>query len=114
MPTQSDNNAPKFDGEARSLCEFFEEVETWGRTCSLKDDEIIKYSIQYISFEERVLWEGRKSAESGDLELFKKYIYRLYPGSEDGLLFSVADLDNLVKSQARKRMLDKRELGIYY
>jgi hypothetical protein len=114
MPSRYDQNAPKFDGNPRSLKRFFEEIEVLARDCGIAPGEQIAQTLRYLDGNDYDAWRSCRTASGNDWDDFKREIINMYPGAEDDSLYSVTDLELFVERHASSPMRDRFQFGSYY
>ncbi|EKM74032.1 hypothetical protein AGABI1DRAFT_95917 [Agaricus bisporus var. burnettii JB137-S8] len=114
MPSRYDRNAPKFDGNPRSLKRFFEDIEVLARDCGITPGEQIAQTLRYLDGGDYEAWKSRPSAFGNDWNEFKQQVMDMYPGSEEDSLYSVTDLELFVERHASSPMRDQFQFGSYY
>ncbi|KAG6325761.1 hypothetical protein ID866_13328 [Astraeus odoratus] len=102
MPLRGSSKAPKFNGDAIDLAQFFEDVEM---LC--KDAEIdtpankIKWACCYTSCNKAELWATLPTRQGNDWDAFIKEVKAFYPGAEDdNRKYTCTNLNGLVAAQA--------------
>jgi hypothetical protein len=113
LPVRDSKNAPSFDGNARSVTRYFEDVAEVAAECGrTTSDEQIATALRYLSLDNEMLWKGQKSQGQSWAD-FKKAILKLYPGSEGDRLYTWTDLRDLVKDGAKGSIARLDDLGDY-
>ncbi|KAF9470608.1 hypothetical protein BDN70DRAFT_821139 [Pholiota conissans] len=114
MPGRAHHSAPKFDGTAALLGNFFEEFEQLADTCSLTNKQKIEWVIRYAPVDDVELWKQTPNAKTDDWARFKTEIYKLYPGSTGDRKYSVANLEMITEKNAAIPMETSSQYGEYY
>lgn len=117
MPAVRAREAPVFeDNKPRALRRYFQELDfLLNRAQITADNERKAHAIRYPEQDVTDLW-GRISEYTDpnvNYDGFKRAIFKLYPGSDDDLQYTLHDLETLV-SDANKNVASQGDLGAYY
>jgi len=111
MPERGSREAPKFDGDPRSLVRFLNEVDKKATTAGLTAQAKIDATVDYANNKEYNLWSDLPSKLGGDWDAFKNELIALYPGSGTTKKYFVSDLEALADSWRGKGLRTHADLG---
>ena len=114
MPLRGTPNAPKFDGSARELLRYFDDIKQLTDAAGLHGQDRIDAALRYVPRDDSETWEMLPETIAGDFDVFVDAIKPLYPGCERDAQYARSDLDFVVADQARKTMRSQTDLGLYY
>ncbi|KAG1770538.1 hypothetical protein EDD22DRAFT_948479 [Suillus occidentalis] len=113
MPIHGTDGAPKYNRSTENLLAFINNYEDLTDQAGLGGANQIRGIIHYVPTSERELWSETPEAKGGDYASFIKEVKRMYPGCEGNCRYAVADLQTIMRNQARKSMYSVKELGNY-
>jgi len=130
MPMASDNNAPRFYGDATGFKSFFEDVETLAKRAGLSDIETIRWAICYAG-REGEFWEhvpcyanyqpapqpapvNQPAPVEPTLEEFREEVLKSYPHLDSDWRYTYQDLKRLVSKTQECREMTRELFGEYY
>ncbi|KAH6876764.1 hypothetical protein BKA70DRAFT_1448527 [Coprinopsis sp. MPI-PUGE-AT-0042] len=117
LPARNERRAPVWDEEPETLAQFFVEVEELMVECDVEAAEYIKSCLRYVPTQEIRYWKniqkGLPEGKENDWEEFKKQVFEIYPGS-GAESYTVADINKLAESTAKRRMTTLAEFMDYY
>ena len=117
-PLRGAHGAPAFDGVPTHLNRYFEDIDIvlTGINPDVPEADLIRYAKHYLDTDTCLLWETLTPEPHPEWtwDTFKAAVRRLYPGSDGGRLFSVADLDRFISDSAQKGVYTRAEHGEYY
>ena len=117
MPAQGHSTAPHFcPDQPRELRRYFDQLRHHFTACHVADETERKdYARLYVDIDTSDLWgaipEYDNTVSYAD---FVTAIYKLYPGAEDERMWSIADMEALVKDQFQLGIHCASELGTYF
>src|ERR1700710_1104676 len=114
MPLRGTPNAPKFDGSARELLRYFDDIKQLTDAAGLHGQDRSDAALRYVPRDNSETWEMLPETIAGDFDVFVDAIKPLYPGCERDAQYARSDLDFVVADQARKTMRSQTDLGLYY
>jgi hypothetical protein len=116
-PLRGAHGAPAFDGVPTHLNRYFEDIDIvlTGINPDVPEADLIRYAKHYLDTDTCLLWETLTPEPHPEWtwDTFKAAVRRLYPGSDGGRLFSVADLDRFISDSAQKGVYTRAEHGEY-
>ncbi|KAG1719382.1 uncharacterized protein EDB91DRAFT_1257711 [Suillus paluster] len=113
MPLRGTPSAPKFDGSARDLIRYFEDVSQLANAANLTPAQAIKACLRYIHRDDAGTWETLEETGKADFDKFVDAVKTLYPGCESDKQYMRADLEFLVNAQTAKPMQLQDDVGAY-
>ena len=114
MPGPKSSKAPAFNGETSELVDFLELFDAFATSCDLTEDEKCKYLVRYTDLRTKRFWVCLDGYESRDFDVFKRCILSHYPGAENGLHYSIRDLERIVVNTADSDISTEDQLQGYY
>jgi hypothetical protein len=117
LPFRSARDAPVFDGNPLHLLRYFKDLDHIYDALGLTptDEEKIEAAIYYLDYATAMLWESLKDpAAPFTWATFKDAVGKLYPGSDGSHLYSVGDLETLVKDWSFRGIFTRSEFGEYH
>ena len=116
---RGDRNAPVFDPEKpRTLERYFDDLETHFARAGVTDEqEKKKYALKFVSIDVADLWEVLPEYAvdaANTYAVFKRAIFKLYPGTETGKRYAKADLEHLVDQWKNRGITNLGEWSEYY
>ncbi|KAG2047093.1 hypothetical protein BDR06DRAFT_898076 [Suillus hirtellus] len=114
MPGPGLNKAPSFNGEMSELLEFFELFEELALSCALTDEQKCKAIVRYTDTPTKRFWVTLIGFESKDYTVFKASILAKYPHADQGIHYTICDLERIVLNTAKSDISTETELLQYY
>lgn len=115
MPTRGHTAAPKFDGDAKLLNRYFEDVEQLCLTHEIEDvASIIKWCTYYVAQEEEDTFKAIDATLRDTFDHFKEAVRKEYPGSDDERKYTLEDLALLAAEYRAKASWTREDVGTYY
>src|SRR4029079_17865720 len=115
IPRRGERHAPQFDGMPQHLNRYFADVERVYQGYQYNDRHLIDAAIEYLDYETSALWETVSEQQRNiSWREFKDGVQTLYPGSDGQRLYTIPDLERLVRDFADKGITTRGGLGEYY
>ncbi len=115
LPLRGSRDAPHFDGTPTHLQRYFADIEQLHKFYGIPyiDEDLIVRAIYYLDAETAELWEGRLT-QGMQWGVFKAAVGGLYPGWDGERLYTIRDLENVVRNYAEQGIFNRITLGQYY
>ncbi|KAG5634127.1 hypothetical protein H0H81_003290 [Sphagnurus paluster] len=119
MPSRQDPIAPSLvtaSNGTPELARFFEDLEFLFDNCLIQSDAAKKkHTTRYLDTPTARLWQGLEpSYTAGSYEEWKTAVHTLYPGTSEDRVYSICDLDILVKSWSTHSIKTLAKLSEFY
>ena len=118
MPARGEHAAPAFDKEKpRELVRFFEELEYLFTRADLEDEvQKKKHVLRYVEFEVEQIWKSfpEYSDPAKTYLDFKAAILVHYPDASGDYVYSLRDMDQLIRERQRIGISNTTDLADYH
>ncbi|KAG5634149.1 hypothetical protein H0H81_003154 [Sphagnurus paluster] len=119
MPPRQDPTAPTLMTASNGIPElarYFEDLEFLFEDCLIQSDAAKKrHTTRYLDTTTAHLWRGLEpSYTAGSYTLWKAAVHALYPGTSEDRIYSIRDLEALVKYQSKHGITNLIQLGEFY
>lgn len=116
LPPRGDRRAPPFSGLPTALKRYFEDVGILCDQAGTPDVDRKAAAIRYLTTEDEEVWKtvpSFKDPQKGFAD-FQKEVEALYPGADERTRYTLADLERVSYTYARKNISTRAELGEYW
>ncbi|KZP05449.1 hypothetical protein FIBSPDRAFT_706815, partial [Athelia psychrophila] len=114
MPVRRHSTAPRWDGEARDLQWFLEDVEAVSAENALSEAATIKAALRYAPPSDSDAWKYTAGSEASSWPAFVEDVLALYPGTLEKQRNTRRALEALVSAQATVRIKSRSDFGKYH
>ncbi|KAG5635126.1 hypothetical protein H0H81_012377 [Sphagnurus paluster] len=119
MPPRQDPTSPTLVTASNGIPElarYFEDLEFLFEDCLIQSDAAKKrHTTRYLDTATARLWRGLEpSYTTGSYTLWKAAVHALYPGTSEDRIYSIRDLEALVKYQSKHGITNLIQLGEFY
>jgi len=116
MPARGHATAPKFiSSQPRELPRYFNELNNLFQDANITDKGIKKaQACRYVDIDESELWQALPDYTLKTYKDWKKAVLALYPGVTEDHKWSMANLDQLLRSTLCMGIMNSEEYAEYY